>query len=254
MKRFPMILFLLAMVFLACTPAVESKPDKGDTEEPASTDPGVETPVPDPEPPVTFTIKNSAWETVPLNVAARRLSVRSNASAEDYAAAVAAYNASHTDDQLFLYEGQDPAITEAPDANAYMTNPMTNAVLESFENVPRTDLQERRDSWRLQRELTALHYNVRDENGYLVPCALYVDNVPPEEIVTPLPPEPTPYEKYAIYVIDENGEIVNEEHATSETFADRLYAWNLTVELHNTIDDPLHPWSVHSGSLYNPEA
>lgn len=125
-------------------------------------------------------VYNSAWDKVAEATVYESRALGTAQTLEEY---IASYNASHTDDQLFLVEGEEIPIEEAPDAVAFIVNTSTLAVYWS-DTVERVDLVQRRDAWRLSVECTA-----DPATGMLVPCTLYVDNVPPEPpVVEPPPP------------------------------------------------------------------
>ncbi len=122
-------------------------------------------------------VYNSAWQKV---AEAEVRAVDSAVTLEEF---VDEYNATHTDDQLFLVEGSEVPIEQAPDAPAFIVNAATLAVYWT-DVVERADLSTRRDAWRVSVEVMA-----DPDTGIIVPCTLYVDHLPPEPpvIVVPLP-------------------------------------------------------------------
>jgi hypothetical protein len=154
----PKLLPILALLLAGCTEIVIPNP--------------VETP--------NLHVYNSAWQIVAeATVAARALD--SAMTLEEY---VANYNATHTDDQLFLVEGDPVPETEAPDATAFIVKSDTlDVVFEA--TVPRVDLVENRDAWRRSVEVMS-----DPITGERIDATLYVDNVPPEPIAPPQPPAP----------------------------------------------------------------
>lgn len=128
-------------------------------------------------------VYNSAWEKVAEATVRAAVSARGVDSALTLEEFVAEYNAAHTDDQLFLVDGDEVPITEAPDAPAWIVN---SASLEVYwsDTVERADLASRRDAWRMSVEAMA-----DPDTGVLVPCTLYVDNIPPAPpVIEPPPP------------------------------------------------------------------
>lgn len=125
-------------------------------------------------------VYNSAWDKVAEATVNASRALGSAQTLEEY---IASYNATHTDDQLFLVEGEEVPIQEAPDAPAFIVNAATLEVYWS-DTVERADLRDRRELWRLSVETMA-----DPDTGQHVPCTLYVDNVPPEPPII-IPPTP----------------------------------------------------------------
>ena len=138
-------------------------------------------------------VYNSAWDVVRSDRIESR-SITTDAELVEY---VENYNATNTEDQLFLIEGEaEVPIEQAPNANAWIVDATTYDIKEEYLALPRVQLETDREAWRLQ---------LRNVGNAL----LFVDRIPPR-------PEPPPvisdYEKYACYLIDENGLIVFETH------------------------------------------
>ena len=71
---------------------------------------------------------------------------------------------------------------------------------------------------------------------------------PPEE--PPAEPEPPAWapEPWHIYVFDDADAVLVEEEARPEAeYRSRYTAWGYTVEMHNILDDPAHPWRLVGG-------
>jgi hypothetical protein len=149
------------------------------------------------ETPANLRAYNSAWHVVAeATVNARALDT--DAALADY---VAEYNATHTDDQLFLIPGEEMIpMEEAPLAKAYVVQPATHEVLVEYQDVPRAELSERRETWRKQ--------------AYADGGTLYVDKIPPAPV--PVIDDRPEYEKWALYLIAADGTIIAEEHAPTE--------------------------------------
>ena len=192
---FPAIAVILYIVLESCTPPV------------AVTPPPIVAPVPS----VNIRVYNSAWEIVQEGYVASSRAVTTIQSYDDYAEA---YNSEHTDDQLFVVEGEEIVpIEEAPNANAYIVNATTHDIIAEYLDWPRSDLSERRELWRFQ----AMAYE----------GVLYVDRVPPPPVVI-IDDRPA-YEKYALYLVYVfDGSIKYEEHpATEEEYLSRKPMYEL---------------------------
>ena len=148
---------------------------------------------------VNVRLYNSAWEIVQEGTVARSKAVTTIQSYADYAEA---YNLAHTDDQLFIIEGDEVVpIEEAPPADAYIVAPDTHDIIKEYLDWPRVDISERRELWRVQ---------AMADGG-----VLYVDRVPPPPI--PIIDDRPAYEKYALYLIYvDTGIIKYEEHPATE--------------------------------------
>jgi len=156
---------------------------------------------------------NSAWEIVQEGTVARSKAVTTIQSYDDYATE---YNLAHTDDQLFVVEGEEIVpIEEAPPADAYIVAPDTHDIIKEYLDWPRMDISERRELWRVQ---------AMADGG-----VLYVDRVPPPPIVI-IDDRPA-YEKYALYLVYTfDGTIKYEEHpATEEEYLSRKAIYELQV-------------------------
>lgn len=146
-------------------------------------------------PVINARVYNSAWEVVAeASIDAKVLDT--DVALSEY---VADYNASHTDDQLFLIEGKDIVpIEQAPDVDAWIVDPATYIPICEYLDWPRIDLTERRETWRMQTEA--------------VGGILFVDRIPP--VPDPVVDTRTDYEKYALYLVSITGSIIYEEHCT----------------------------------------
>lgn len=188
-------------------------------------------------PPPNVRAYNSAWEIVAEDYA---VGSRSAAPA-DLAAYVEDYNQTHTDDQLFLVEGEEIVpVEEAPLANAWIVAPSDHAVLAEYLDIERASLSTERELWRIETY------------GYA--GVLYVDRIPP----APEPPVVLPdYERFALYLVALDGSIIFEEHcedytpatgyATKELYFEaRRYSYN--AEAYGRADGSY----VVAGRLYIP--
>jgi len=156
---------------------------------------------------------NSAWEIVQEGYIASSKAVTTIQSYAEYAEA---YNLAHTDDQLFVVEGEEIVpIEEAPPADAYIVEAVTHDIIKEYLDWPRMDISERRELWRVQAQA---------DGG-----VLYVDRVPPPPIVI-IDDRPA-YEKYALYLVYVfDGSIKYEEHpATEEEYLSRKAIYELQV-------------------------
>jgi len=156
---------------------------------------------------------NSAWEIVQEGTVASSKAVTTIQSYAEYAEA---YNLAHTDDQLFVVEGEEIVpIEEAPPADAYIVEAVTHDIIKEYLDWPRMDISERRELWRVQAQA---------DGG-----VLYVDRVPPPPIVI-IDDRPA-YEKYALYLVYVfDGSIKYEEHpATEEEYLSRKAIYELQV-------------------------
>jgi len=154
---------------------------------------------------------NSAWEIVQEGTVARSKAVTTIQSYAEYAEA---YNLAHTDDQLFVVEGEEIIpIEEAPPADAYIVAPDTHDIIKEYLDWPRADISERRELWRVQ---------AMADGG-----VLYVDRVPPPPI--PIVDDRPAYEKYALYLVYTADDTIKyEEHLETEAaFLDRKSVYEL---------------------------
>ena len=173
MNRKSMILILLAVVLVSCSQVPMDVPN--------------------------VRLYNSAWEIVQEGTVARSKAVTTIQSYAEYAEA---YNLAHTDDQLFIVEGEEIVpIEDAPPADAYIVAPDTHDIIKEYLDWPRSDIADRREIWRIQ---------AMADGG-----VLYVDRVPPPPI--PIIDDRPAYEKYALYLIyTDSGIIKYEEHPETE--------------------------------------
>ena len=187
MNRKSMILILLAVVLVSCSQVPMDVPN--------------------------VRLYNSAWEIVQEGTVARSKAVTTIQSYAEYAEA---YNLAHTDDQLFIVEGEEIVpIEEAPAANAYIVYYTTHDIIAEYLDWPRVDLSDRRELWRFQAMASG--------------GVLYVDRVPPPPI--PVIDDRPAYEKYALYLIyTDTGIIKYEEHPETEAeFIERRAVYELQV-------------------------
>jgi hypothetical protein len=185
-------------------------------------------------PPPNIRVYNSAWQIV----RADRLESRNITSTADLEAYVEQYNQANTDDQLFLIPGEaEVPIEQAPSANAWIVDATTYDIKEEYLALPRVQLETDREVWRLQ---------LRNVGNAL----LFVDRIPPR-------PEPPPvisdYEKYACYLIDENGGIVFETHCEGWQEAgysdiQSYFDYYARAVRYDALNNP--GWSYVTGRLY----
>jgi len=176
-------LLILALFMVSCTPTV----------------PVIEPPAPIVIPVPNIRIYNSAWDIVQEGYVETSRAVTTIQSYSDYAAE---YNASNTEDQFFVIEGEAIIpIEDAPPADCYIVDPTTHDIIREYIDWPRIDLSERRETWRFQ---------AMADGG-----VLYVDRVPPPPI--PVIDTRPAYEKWALYLIyTDTGIIKYENHMTTE--------------------------------------
>lgn len=221
-KIWPLFILLL----IACTPVVTPTPEA----------------IPESEPPAPVIVPNLRVYDSPWNIVAEEYvdtprSVTTDALLSSY---VEEYNATHTDGQLFLVSGTEVVPVEyAPKVNAWVVDPGNYTRLRVYEGQARANLPALLASWRA--EATTL-------GG-----VLYVDRQPPEPvIVTP----PTPYELYALYVIDPTGAIYCETHC--EDWQEN--GWESQAALYNALlpsyrlEAQQHGagWTYVAGRIYTP--
>ena len=213
----------------------------------------VETPAPSTPAPSTLattqvSVMNSLWQVVKQDQLARTITSTSAIQSD-----IDAYNATHTDDQWFLVNGDIPGIDQAPPCKIYIVDAVTHVVLidasgNNFQHDawPRRQLVENYSGWLK---------DAQNANG-----VLYIDVIPPPPIIIP----PTAEQIYAtnsIYVLDSLGVIKFEEHCSlsfvqvnfpawtlKDYFQSRLKAWQWEA-LYNAIG-PNTPWTCISGSVY----
>ena len=208
-----LFLFLIALFLVSCIPV----------------------PVPVGKPNVF--IVNSGWKVVAEGTLATS---RALDSVESLQAQVDEYNATHTDDQYFLIEGEVPPIEEAPLVDIYIVTPDTHDVVKEQLDFSRVDFVEYRNLWQFDAAACA--------------GVLYVDNIPPPPIPV-IDPRPD-YEKYAIYLLAADGSIVFETHC--EDWAENLYASIKLWYAERIRQMNLQAMAdgggeyVHAGSLYIP--
>lgn len=153
-------------------------------------------------------VVNSAWKVVAeYNYSGR--AIESLDAVEDM---VETYNAANTDDQLTIIEDEEELnIENAPDARVMVVY-ADNFEVYCDNTVPRAQLEYEREI--AKKEVKRLEYN--SKRGAI----LYVDNDSPEYTPPYEPPVVDRYEKYSMYVLDAEGNIVWEEHITDYYFDD----------------------------------
>lgn len=233
MKKLWILYLLIAVIILACTPAVTVKPVE-------------ETP----EPAVLY-VYDSAWNLRDLSAAlpsARDLTVPASLQAF-----VDEYNETHTDDQLTITEEEVP-VEEAPtcelwivDATTYEVkithDPWGNEIPYHLTGLPRSEVYDRREAWRLDC--------IGVGNGML-----FVDRDPPAPIPPPVEPvdDRPDYEKYALYLFDATGALIAEDHCEDiGDYPSKLAYFNARKEAY-AMDCVAHPgWTYIAGRLWSPE-
>jgi hypothetical protein len=175
-------------------------------------------------PPPNIRVYNSAWDVV----RADRIESRSITTDAEIVEYVEEYNATNTDDQLFIIEGEaEVPIEQAPNADAWIVDATTYEIREEYLDIPRVNLETDREIWRLQV------YSVGN-------AILFVDRVPTEPPVIIIIPD---YEKYACYLIDAEGMIVFETHC--EDWEDQGYSDIVACFTY-------YAWAVQQDALSNP--
>lgn len=175
MKR--ILLLLVAIVAMACSPTVP-------VDEPTDES-------------ITLYVYDSSWTLREVANALPR-AAEVPATLQSY---VDEYNETHTDDQLFITEGE-VSVEDAPTCELWivdkdnfeiktMLDTDGNVIPYHLTDVPREEVVDRREAWRLEC--------IGIGNG-----VLYVDNTPPDVIPDPVEePDTRPdYVKYAVYLID----------------------------------------------------
>lgn len=206
----------------------------------------------------SINVLDSSWNLVPDNKLSRSIiSARSAGYLDAVETAKDEYNASHIDDQWFLYIGDYPDLANAPPCNIYITDKVTHKIITysdgvggfitlKWENWPRAQMVENKAGWKI---------DAISQNG-----ELYIDVIPPAPIII-IPTAEELYIMRSIYVVNSIGKIKFEEHCTIsfvpadwpnhtlDTFyALRIQSYNL--ELNNTTDE-YTPWRVIAGQLYS---
>lgn len=212
-------LFILLTVFLvfACSQSEDPTPEESPPEAP-------------------FVVRDSAWNEIPASklyaVLFSRQSREDEAPTEAEAkAAIAEYNAAHTDDQWFFLE-EDIPIEQADDAEAWIARD-SNMAIYWHGTVSRADLEERREEWRASVEVMA-----DPETLIIVPCTLYVDNLPPEPpVVEPV----TPKLWTSIFDLTDQISFYTELAADEAAANFRYYALTLQLEQIKNGNDADHP-------------
>ena len=150
--------------------------------------------------PINVRVYNSAWEIVDEGYVASSRAITTIQSYDDYAEA---YNSEHTDDQLFVVEGEEVVpIEEAPNANAYIADAVTHDIIKEYLGWDRSDIVTRREIWRIQ---------AMADGG-----VLYVDRIPPPPV--PVVDDRPAYEKYALYLVYTSDDSIKyEEHLETES-------------------------------------
>lgn len=163
--------------------------------------------------PVNVRVYNSAWEIVDEGYVASSRAVTTIQSYDDYAAE---YNLAHTDDQLFVIEGEEIVpIEDSPLVDAYIADAVTHDIIKEYLGWDRADIVTRREIWRIQ---------AMADGG-----VLYVDRIPPPPV--PIVDDRPLYEKYALYLVyTADDSIKYEEHLEIEAeYLDRKSDYELQV-------------------------
>lgn len=163
--------------------------------------------------PVNVRVYNSAWEIVDEGYVASSRAVTTVHSYDDYAKA---YNLAHTDDQLFVIEGEEIVpIEDSPLVDAYIADAVTHDIIKEYLGWDRSDIVTRREIWRIQ---------AMADGG-----VLYVDRIPPPPVVI-IDDRPA-YEKWALYLVYVfDGSTKYEEHLeTEEEYLSRKAIYELQV-------------------------
>lgn len=194
----------------------------------------------------TLYVKNSVWDNVDLTTLPQykaKQSARSVGGIFDLTLAneiVAEYNAETDGDQLVILT-EDTPIEESPNVTVYFAK-----AVNGFYEIHSTYIVER-SYYRDHRQNIIWDAAAFD-------CEIFVDKVP-ETAPPPYVDPRTPYEKYSLYVVEEDGSIAFEEHC-SETwqetdyksvdtyFAARLIAFTYEAYTNNR--------RVVSGQIYTP--
>lgn len=210
MRRLLLSLVVLALV--GCTKIIEVKPS------------------PD------YWVYDSAWT---LRETAYKISSRATDAPLSVVQMVENYNATHTEDQLFIMSEETP-IEEGPLCDAYIVNPATNEPIKQYLDIERADVAARRDIYKLE--------------AYASGGVLYIDRIPPPPVVVvPLPD----YERYALYLIAPDGTIDAETHCEqwqAEGYATIEACYNSYLYMYKASAQDRGPgWSYHAGSLYPPK-
>lgn len=190
-------------------------------------------------------VMNSLWHEVALESTAT-----GGRGVVDLEGNVAAYNASHIDDQWFIVDGEIPSIDDAPPCSIFIVDKATHkpvsyddgaggVVTLSRENWPRKSLVENYSLW----VSFAATYNAE----------LYIDVIPP----APAPPtEEQLYAKYSFYAIDSTGAIMYEEHGYPlqsgwpSLGSWETAQWNRFQLIVLSPDNDNTPWTWIHGQLY----
>jgi hypothetical protein len=209
------------------------------------------TPGGDPKTVAGVYVKNSAWASVPASEIVKTVAKAAKdatvaVTIADVEAAADAHNAATPDDHWFVLT-EDIPVDLAPDAPAWIVNSATLQVYWS-DTVSRADLATRREAWRLSVEVMA------DPNtGNLVPCTLYVDQIPPEPPIIVVPGPKLDIALYntrtMLYYWSEHYELVSS--------AQGRYT-SMVYEAATANADPLYmgegPWMAYWGDKPFPEA
>jgi hypothetical protein len=167
-------------------------------------------------------VYDSYWHLVMKSTAANAKELQVIDSG-DIQAQVDAYNAAHTDSQLFV-ESEETEIADSPPATVYIVNAITHEIIKGFVNVDRSSFVDSAALWSLEAQ---------SDGG-----VMYVDSIPPP----PLPQDET--YKYYLYLIDVDGSILFSEQCTPEIFPFALNAY--------TVQSYSYPGShVVHGKLYH---
>lgn len=205
MKKLLVIVLLFSALFYSCEQGTTPKIKE---ETPIEVPPVVEE-EPIPEPVKGLFIYDSAWvrqtaiEELYANIAKSARAI-GTMTPDEY---ISSQNAMTAESQLFVFD-TEVLIEDAPNAMAYIVDPVTYDPITIYTDVPRTDFIDRREVWRAQT--------------YACAGVLFVDQIPvPPPVVVDTR---TDYEKYSLYIINPDMTIYAEEHCTEIDLTGTGYA------------------------------
>lgn len=170
-------------------------------------------------------IYNSNWDLIATPDA---IASRGDLSAIDLAY-VAEYNATHTDDQLFVMDTATAA-TEAPTAKVTFAYSDTNEVWEVWPDLARELVKGNRDGWAIQLDIESAQAGR--------PCSLYVDREPP-----PIQEPPSPNLWVALVNITTAEVFYSEYWPTQAEATSRYRDMQAQADINNA-----HPESMGAGT------
>lgn len=235
MKKLALLLPLL--VLLACAPSL--------------------TPGGDPGTVAGVYVKNSAWAPVPTSeivktVAKAARDVTVAVTIADVQAAADEHNASTPDDHWFVLT-EDTPVELAPTITAIIVNPATWDEIERFESIPRGEYANYRPDWNAESYAAGAALGLKDGTGNTLPCALYIDNVPPKPEVIVIP---GPFLYCALYNTRTMLYYWSEHYELISSTRGRYVSLQYQAEANNL--DPTYmgegPWLAYWGDKPFPEA